>query len=597
MSKNLIDDKISPDTLLSLNYYSPADNMEGYKTHLPWKSRLVGGWVRSTLQWENILKEVSANPSIFGFFSAIAQCQQFVIEQWVTDPIYRHARDSTRAGKTPDIFVEQDEKIEEAYGKLLYDFCDICMTDGSFDKKKTKKLSTTTKGNQILKKYVRDFFWLEWQYNSLGLTRLKAMKDLMKTVLIVITGKAFKNQPLPFAAKKQPGKSAIPFNEYLETARIRLENLYNHKAFNIRSFSESATKGKLGYSDFKVVQGSRMHTVTLRHYKLPAGVKSNGKVLYMVSPLINKPEIFDLGDGKSVVQGMLEKGFNVYLQDPGEPGAKENNLGLDYYGKTIHDQYISIIKQRHPGQEIYAMGYCMGGTLFLPYLARRAQERLSLGKAMDIQKVALMATPVNFDDGNSGHGPMRKVIRQDYDEVLMKQMYGRVNVPPQIISVGMNEIQQGVQYSVAAGFYSRAFFPGAIDDSAPFLYWLTHGTRFGSKAHRQWIKYIFMENCIYRQQYILPSAESQFDGKPVDMNILKRASVQLFDYRGERDPISPVGSCVSSELWGQTGNKNQYMERGGLNRTLEKNVGHIFVVSRKLLSEYLGKVNEFFNEQ
>ncbi|KJR40623.1 hypothetical protein MCHI_003479 [Candidatus Magnetoovum chiemensis] len=214
---------------------------------------------------------------------------------------------------------------------------------------------------------------------------------------------------------------------------------------------------------------------------------------------------------------------------------------------------------------------------------------------MDIKKAALMATPVKFDDDLSGHASMRQVIKDDYDEELMREMYGQVNVPPQIISVGMNEIQHGVQYNVASGFYNRASFPGAIEDSAPFLYWLTHGTKFGSRAHREWIRFIFMENRIFNQTYTLPSTEPHLDGKPVNMKILKDAEVQIFDYRGERDPISPIGSCISSELWGMVQSENMSETRGGLNRTIEKNVGHIFVVSSVLLSEYLDIVKKFYD--
>ncbi len=649
---------ISPDELLAPYPYSAADNIEGYNTYLPWKSRIVGGLIRNTLQWKNILRSVADSPHIFGPFSGAAYFHKWLIEHNITNPIHLHAKVATRAGLTPDTYAEKDENVENAYGNMLYELCTLCMKQansdsgnpeplnsidfgnlqsnvsfkpvGKFDREKCRMLSSTREGVQILKSYMKDIAQLELQYNSLGLTRLKAMRELLLSLLIVITEKPFgeqsekSDQPLelekifqfqkrartreiPFELKIKPGKPVQPFSEYLESSRTRLENLYNHRAFNIKLFAQSVTGGKIGYSAYEVVEGSRIHTVTLRHYLLPEGIQPNGKILYMVSPLINKAEIFDLAKGKSVVEGMLQAGYNIYLQDPGDPGVEDTDLGLDFYGKVVHDRYIDIIKQRHPDQEIYAMGYCMGGTLFMPYLARRAEERFSRGESMDIRKVALMATPVKFDDESSGHSPMRKVIRDDYDEVLMGEMYGDVNVPPQIISVGMNEIQHGVQYNVASGFYTRASFPGAIEDAAPFLYWLTHGTKFGSKAHREWIKHIFMENRIYNQTYSLPSNEPHLDGKPVNMGILKEAGVQIFDYRGERDPISPIGSCVSSELWGMVENEimqdehctvnecNLKETRGGLNRTIEKNIGHIFVVSKVLLSEYLDIVNKFYD--
>jgi len=592
---------ISPDDLLLPYRYSPVDNLEGYTINVPWKSRIVGGWIRNALQWKNILRSVAQSPELFGPISFGAGFQQWMVEQHLTNQIYLHAKTATRAGKTPDTYAEHDENVENSYGDMLQELCSLCMTRGSsdesitFDREKALMLSCSSEGIATLKRYMHDFSQLEWKYNSLGLSRLKAMKELLLSLLIVITEKPLEKREMPFAIRHKSGSLPPSFSHYLESSRTRLANLYQHKAFNIRLFSEAATGGKIGYSKYEIVEGSKLNTVSLRNYMLPDGIEPNGKILYMVSPLINRSEIFDLAQGKSVVQGMLNAGYTIYLLDPGDPGAEESMLGLDFYGKVVHDRYIEIIKERHPDQEIYVMAYCMGGTIFMPYLARRAEERLSRGQKMDILKVALMATPVRFDDETSGHGPMRAVIRNDYDEVLMQEMYGQVNVPPQIISVGMNEIQHGVQYSVAAGFYTRAAFPGAVEDAAPFLYWLTHGTRFGSLAHRQWIRQIFMENQIYNQSYCLPSTEPHLDGKPVNMEILQEAGVQIFDYRGERDPISPAGSCVSSQRWGVVEGDNMSHTCGGLNRTIEKNIGHIFVVSTQLLSEYLDIVNRFYD--
>lgn len=243
------------------------------------------------------------------------------------------------------------------------------------------------------------------------------------------------------------------------------------------------------------------------------------------------------------------------------------------------------------------MAYCMGGTLMLPYLARRAEERLAAGQEMDIKKIALMASPMKFDDEDSGHKPIRTLIRRDYDPYLMKELFGSVNIPPQIIEAGMNEIQPGVQYTVVLGFYGRAENKDAITDAAPFLYWLTHGTKFPVNAHVQWIQNVFIGNQVYEGKFCLPSSNPKFDGKPVDMSILKKAGVRIFDYRGLRDPIAPAGSCVAGETWGCVDTGNVKITCGGLNRVIEKNIGHIFVVSRKLLAEFLELVEDFYQDR
>ena len=284
------------------------------------------------------------------------------------------------------------------------------------------------------------------------------------------------------------------------------------------------------------------------------------------------------------------------MVDHGNPGWEETELGLDFYGKTIPDLYLDIIKKRHPQDEIYIMAYCMGGTLIIPYLARRAEELLALGLPMDIKKIALMASPVKFDDKDSGHYPIRSLIRRDYDPYLMKELFGSVNIPPQVIEAGMNEIQPGVQYTVVLGFYGRAEIKESIADAAPFLYWLTHGTKFPINAHIQWIQNIFIGNQIYEEKYCLPSTNPKFDGKPVNMSILRKAGVRIFDYKGSRDSIAPAGSCIAGETWGMVDKGNIEFTSDGLNRVIEKNIGHIFVVSRKSLAEFLTLVEEFYNE-
>jgi hypothetical protein len=213
---------------------------------------------------------------------------------------------------------------------------------------------------------------------------------------------------------------------------------------------------------------------------------------------------------------------------------------------------------------------------------------------MDIRKVALMASPVKFDDDESGHAAIRSLIRRDYDPDLMKELFGAVNIPPQVIESGMNEIQPGVQHTVVLGFYGRAERKESIADAAPFLYWLTHGTKFPITAHIQWIQNVFIGNQIFEGKYCLPSTHARFDGKPVNMGILKKAGVTIFDYRGSRDPIAPAGSCVAGEIWGKVMKGNVKYTCEALNRTIEKNIGHIFVVSRKLLAEYVELVEDFY---
>jgi poly(3-hydroxyalkanoate) synthetase len=587
--------KITPDELLSVIYFSPADNLEGLDTTIAWKSKLIGQQVRSLFNYQQILDTIKKDVWLFGPLAIAASWQSAML-----DSMLRHVKASARlavgASRNPDAIADMNGGIYKSYSRLLYTLTGFFIKDGKFNREKTQMICTTPKGKEYLKNYMDEFAQLEQQYNNLGLSRLNAMKELLKCLLILITEQPFKSECLPFAKTNPDGTLKTSFEEYLAENRIRLENLYEANAFDIKEYSERATQGKIGCSYYEYVEGSLNHRVRLRYYPVPEGTKHIGKIIYMATPLINRPEIFDLASGKSLIEALLKKGYVIYMVDHGDPGWEETELGLDFYGKTIPDFYLDIIKKKHSQDEIYVMAYCMGGTLILPYLARRAEELLAEGKPMDIKKIALMASPMKFDDEGSGHNPIRSLIRRDYDPYLMKELFGSVNIPPQIIEAGMNEIQPGVQHTVVLGFYGRAETKEAIADAAPFLYWLTHGTKFPVNAHVQWIQNVFIGNQVYEGKYCLPSSNPKFDGKPVNMSILKKAGVRIFDYKGSRDPIAPAGSCVAGETWGCLDKGNVKFTCSGLNRVIEKNIGHIFVVSRKLLAEYLTLVEDFYQD-
>ena len=585
-----------------------ADNVTGLQTTNNWLSSMNGQVLKSMMsisrQQSDMFAPFGVPPEIF--------------TGWLK-PLVKATQEAVAAGRDPDPVANDNLRIESAYAarikrlvtaltkevkatpEELAEGRDDITRKGyrlTFDRKACDRVCEQAAGQAWLLTHLAAFQQLEWSYHSYGQTRLRAMKKLLRSLLQVIA-----NEPLsklrrnPYRKLSKEGELLQTDAEYLADCELRLLALLAHDAFDVRRFALEAPTSFLGACDWQVVPGSELYSVTLRHYPLPEGVKPNGRTLYMASPMINRCEIFDLAPGKSVVEGMLQEGYDIYMIDYGNPESDQANLGLSFYGKTVHDKYLDMIVERHPDQSIDVMSYCMGGTLFMPYLARKIEELNLEGGELKIRQVVLMTTPIFFDDETSGHKPMRDVIREHYSPEVMQTFYAGSNVPPQTIEVGMHAIQPGVAFSVAEGFYARANFPGAIDDAAPFMHWLNSGTRFPARAHAEWIKKIFLDNEIWEGKYALPSKHPELDGKPVNMEALNMADIAIFDYRGLRDPIAPVGSCRTSERWGRKDDGNLQLTCGGLNRTIERNVGHIFVVSKRLLGEFMESVTEFLLDQ
>ncbi|SFC33471.1 Poly(3-hydroxyalkanoate) synthetase [Marinospirillum celere] len=598
--------RLTADFLDSFMGVTPADNPARYKDTRHWLSEFNG------LCLKNLFAASQLQENLWSPYGVPRE----LFTGWLR-PLVKASQEAASQGRDPDLVAQDNLRIEAAYASKLRSLL-IALTseiDASDEEKLAKSDYLTRQGKKLI--FDRDQCnwacqtpagqtWLlgqllslqtlEWQYHSYGQTRLRAMKKLLRSLLQVIA-----NEPLselkrnPYRKPSPEGTPRQSDEDYLLDCELRLLALLAHDAIDIRRFALESPHARLGACKWETVPGSEIYSVRLRHYLRPAGVKPNGKTLYMASPMINRCEIFDLAPEKSVVEGMLQLGYDVYMVDYGNPGPDQSQLGLSFYGKTVHDNYLNLITERHPEQHIEVMAYCMGGTLFMPYLARRIEEAEHGGKDIKIRQVVLMTTPIFFDDETSGHQPMRNLIRESYDFSIMQTFFGNSNLPPQTIEAGMHAIQPGVTFSVAEGFYARANFHGALDDAAPFLHWLNSGTRFPVKAHREWIERIFINNEIWEGEYTLPSSIKALDAKPVDMDALNRADIAIFDYRGQRDPIAPVGSCKTSERWGRK--DNVQMTRGGLNRTIEKNIGHIFVVSKKLLGEYLETVADFLADE
>lgn len=599
--------RLTTDQLENFLMLTPADNVARLKDTNHWLSNFNGQILKTMISLSHQQSEAFAP---YGVPSEM-------FTGWLK-PLVKATQQAVAAGRDPDPVANDNIRIETAYAarikrlvtaltkevkateEELAEGHDDITRKGyrlAFDRAACNRVCTEAAGQVWLLSHLAAFQRLEWQYHSFGQTRLRAMKKLLRSLLQVIAGEPLsKLRRNPYRKLSKEGELLQTDQEYLADCELRLLALLARDAFDVRRFALESPASFLGACEWQVVPDSELYSVKLRHYPLPEGVKPNGKTLYMASPMINRCEIFDLAPGKSVVEGMLQLGYDIYMIDYGNPESDQADLGLSFYGQTVHDKYLDMIIERHPDQSIDVMSYCMGGTLFMPYLARKIEELNIEGGELKIRQVVLMTAPIFFDDETSGHGPMRDVIREHYSLEVMKTFYSESNVPPHTIEVGMHAIQPGVAFSVAEGFYARANFPGAIDDAAPFMHWLNSGTRFPARAHREWIQKIFLDNEIWEGKYALPSKHPELDGKPVDMDMLNLADVALFDYRGLRDPIAPVGSCRTSERWGRK-DGNLQLTCGGLNRTIERNVGHIFVVSKRLLAEFLESVTEFLEDE
>lgn len=125
---------------------------------------------------------------------------------------------------------------------------------------------------------------------------------------------------------------------------------------------------------------------------LDYGGGDDSRAVLVVPSLINRWEVLDLTEQKSLLRFMAAQGLRPYLVDWGTPDESERRFDLAAYVSRLERAlaFVSGQSRRPPA----VMGYCMGGTLAVALAARRPQRLAAL---------ALLAAPWDFDADRTGH--------------------------------------------------------------------------------------------------------------------------------------------------------------------------------------------------
>lgn len=125
----------------------------------------------------------------------------------------------------------------------------------------------------------------------------------------------------------------------------------------------------------------------------------------LVMATTNRGYVFDLAPGQSMVEYLLEAGFDVYVIDWEAPTQAERGLDLDDYTQDFIPTCVRMIADDCGEPDVSIVGYCMGGVLSLIYAATHADGPL--------KNLACLTTPVNW----RGMGLMAQWSDQRYFDV------------------------------------------------------------------------------------------------------------------------------------------------------------------------------------
>jgi polyhydroxyalkanoate synthase len=251
----------------------------------------------------------------------------------------------------------------------------------------------------------------------------------------------------------------------------------------------------------------------LLHYA-PAEPAHSTPIL-LVYALIKHAFILDLAPDRSVVQSLVQQGFEVYLADWIPPTDGDNRRGLDAY---VNDDLVNasrVILAEHGTNRVSIIGYCLGALLATIYTALHPRP---------VRNLVTLAVPLEMGAAAAFMPAWLTVQTVE----LITSLYG--NCPSWVfgaLSAGrlMSHMEQ-----------YRAEICGLEEESEAFdrfLEWIGSDVPLAGQLFREVVVGIFQQNRLVKDKLAV-------GGKPIS---LKAINCPLLNVVAQFDDLVPLRAC------------------------------------------------------
>jgi polyhydroxyalkanoate synthase len=266
-------------------------------------------------------------------------------------------------------------------------------------------------------------------------------------------------------------------------------------------------------------------------YRYHSSARCQPIPLLLVFALINRPEIFDLKPGGSLVEYLLEEGFDVFLVDWGVPDEEDADMGLEDY---VCDELRWAVREtlRASGaDELTMMGWCMGATLCAMYCG--------IDGGPEVRNLVLLTMPV--DGRRSTYASW--VGDPGFDPERIAEQW-RV-LPGAAIDFANKLLKPMTNFFTTYRRLGQSVFDGTgrPDAYQPMAKWVADNPPFPGRAWSQWIRWLYQDDALIAGRLRLRGR--RIDLRRIEQNLLVVTAAA--DHIAPREGTMPIFDLVSSE--------------------------------------------------
>lgn len=256
---------------------------------------------------------------------------------------------------------------------------------------------------------------------------------------------------------------------------------------------------------------------TLRFYHYRPLVDDVYRIpVVIVSPTSNRGYVFDLTRGQSLVEFLLQRGFDVYMIDWMPPRADESKLGLANYVLDFLPSCLAIVREMTGQSTATLLGYCMGGTLALLYSALHPET---------IGNLVLFATPVDFE-----HMALFRLWGSEKHFDVDRLVDGMGNIPGEFILSAFDILRPANRTAGVLNLWTNMWNDDYVKSYRLFDRWSAETLPLAGEYFRETIKEFMWRNSLVK-------GETVVGGRRVD---LSRIVAPVFSVVAQHDHVVPL---------------------------------------------------------
>lgn len=268
-------------------------------------------------------------------------------------------------------------------------------------------------------------------------------------------------------------------------------------------------------------------------YRYRSSDRRHAVPLLLVFALINRPEIFDLRPGSSLVEFLVEAGFDVFLVDWGYPDEEDADMGLDEYVCDELEWAVRETLRASGASELTLMGWCIGATLCAMYCG------LDRGDARPpVRNLVLLTMPIDGRDSTYA----KWVGDEGFDVEGTGELWGAV--PGGAIDFANKMLKPVTNFWTT---YSR-LWEGVQGGTArreayqTMAKWVADNPPFPGRAWAQWIRLMYRDAGLLRGRVRL--RDRRVDLGRIDQSVLVITAGA--DHIAPRPGTMPFFGAISS---------------------------------------------------